>query len=209
MPEAGSRLGLGVRAHVLLRALAIQGSFNYETLTGIGFGFAILPALRRIHRDDPAALEAAVRRHSGAFNSHPYFAPVALGAVIRMEAEGEAPEVIDRFKAALRGSLGTMGDQLIWTGWRPVCVLGALVLLLLGLPWWVAVAGFLLAYNCGHLVLMVWGFDLGLEEGRSVAPRLMAAARSALVPLLTVGACMTGVIVVALAVVGVLAGVIR
>jgi signal transduction histidine kinase len=37
--------------YVLARAMAIQGSWNYETLAGPGFGFAILPALRRLVED--------------------------------------------------------------------------------------------------------------------------------------------------------------
>ncbi|HUG39134.1 MAG TPA: PTS system mannose/fructose/sorbose family transporter subunit IID [Longimicrobiales bacterium] len=156
---------------VLARSFAVQGSWNYETLTGTGFAFVILPALRRIH-SDPAQLEAAIQRHEGPFNSHPYLAPLALGAVIRMEEEGEDPAVIERFKAALRSSLGTLGDQLIWAGWRPLCVLSALVLLLFGLPWWVAVASFLVLYNMLHLALMFWGLRVGLAEGRGVAERL-------------------------------------
>ena len=45
---------------VLLRAFAVQGSWNYETLLGTGFGFVILPALRRLHAD-PAVLQDASR----------------------------------------------------------------------------------------------------------------------------------------------------
>jgi PTS system mannose-specific IID component len=190
-------------ASVLLRALAVQGSWNYETLTGTGFAFVLLPALRQIHSGDPAALDKAIRRHEGPFNSHPYLAPLALGAVIRMEEEGEDPVVIDRFKAALRGSLGTLGDQLIWTGWRPVCLLGALTLLALGVPWWAAVVAFLCAYNLGHLGLMYWGFSVGLNEGRAVAGRLRGTVRSTQPRLMTAGAFLVGVVVVLVAVGGI------
>lgn len=161
----------GVRWAVLARALAIQGSWNYETLVGTGFGFAILPALRRLY-PEATELDAAIRRHEGPFNSHPYLAPLALGAVIRLEEDGADPAVIDRFKSALRGSLGTLGDQLVWAGWRPICVLAALALLLAGVPWYVAVVTFLLLYNAGHLALMGWGLSVGLKEGRFVAERL-------------------------------------
>ena len=177
---------------VMLRAFAVQGSWNYETLLGTGFAFVILPALRRMH-PDPAALEAAIRRHEGTFNSHPYLAPLALGAVIRMEEDGEDPAVIERFKAALRSSLGTLGDQLIWAGWRPLCVLAALVLLLLGAPWWVAIAAFLLGYNAVHLALMFWGLRVGLVEGRSVAERLRGSALRTIQPrIMAVGSFVAG-----------------
>lgn len=188
-----------VSPRTLLRALAVQGSWNYETLTGTGFAFVILPTLERIHGHDPAALDAAIRRHEGPFNSHPYLAPVALGAVIRMEEDGEDPALIDRFKAALRGSLGTLGDQLIWAGWRPVCLLVLLAMLLLGASWWVALLVFLGLYNAGHLALMYWGLSLGLTEGRGVAERLRRSVRSTQPRLMALGAFLTGLAIALLA----------
>jgi PTS system mannose-specific IID component len=188
---------------VLIRALAVQGSWNYETLTGTGFAFVILPALRRIHGEDRLALEVALRRHEGPFNSHPYLAPLAIGAVIRMEEDGEDPLVIDRFKAALRGSLGTLGDQLVWAGWRPVCLLGALALLLLGAAWWIALLAFLVLYNLGHLGIMYWGLSVGLTEGRGVAERLRGSVRSTQPRLMAVGACLAGLVMVLVAAEGV------
>lgn len=179
---------------VVLRSFAIQGSWNYETLLGTGFAFVILPELRRIYQD-PAALETAVQRHEGMFNSHPYLAPLALGAVIRMEQDGEDPAVIDRFKAALRSSLGTLGDQLIWAGWRPISVLFALALLLAGVPWWVAILLFLLLYNALHVVLMVWGLRVGLTDGRQVADRLRGSlVRTTQPRLMTAGAFVVGLV---------------
>jgi PTS system mannose-specific IID component len=181
---------------VLARAFAVQGSWNYETLTGTGFAFVILPALRELY-PDPESLDRAIRRHEGPFNSHPYLAPLALGAVIRMERDGEDPAVIERFKAALRGSLGTLGDRLVWAGWRPVCVLLALALLLAGLPWWAVILTFLLVYNAVHMALMTWGLYVGLNEGRRVAERLRSSAvRSTQPRVMDLGAFATGVVIV-------------
>jgi PTS system mannose-specific IID component len=160
------------RVAMFARSLAIQGSWNYKTLIGHGFAFAILPALREIFRDRPRQFQAAVARHTGVFNSHPYLAGVALGAVARLEAEEASPEVIERFKTAVRGSLGSLGDRLFWAGWRPVCALLALVLLFAGLPWWVPVLAFLVFYNAGHFAVRFWGFRLGLRYGRGVGEHL-------------------------------------
>jgi mannose/fructose/N-acetylgalactosamine-specific phosphotransferase system component IID len=144
------RLPRSVLLHVFLRSFAIQGSWNYRTLQGSGFAFALLPALRYLHRDDPQRLLDAVRRHTHLFNAHPYLSGVALGAVARLEADGEDPEVIERFKNALRSSLGALGDRVVWAGWRPACLLLALTVLLVTESAWAAVALFLVLYNSGH-----------------------------------------------------------
>lgn len=161
----------GARA-MFLRSFAIQGSFNYRTLSGTGFAFALLPVLRRLYATRPAELADALRRHSRLFNSHPYLAGIVLGGVARLEAEGERVEVVERFKTALRGSLGTMGDRLVWAGWRPVCVLTALLLLIGGAPWWLAAGAFLVVYNAGHLAVRVWAQQLGMRHGLRVGERL-------------------------------------
>lgn len=164
-------ISASARRAVFMRSFGVQGSWNFRSLLGPGFAFAIRPALREIHRD-PAALEAAEVRHTALFNCHPYLSPMALGAVATMEAAGEDPAMIDRFKAAIRGSLGTLGDRVVWAGWRPVCLLLAILLLLLDAPWWLAIGAFLVLYNAGHIALRVWSFRLGLREGRRLAERL-------------------------------------
>jgi PTS system mannose-specific IID component len=160
-----------VIARVLVRSLSVQGSWNYRTLIGTGFAYALLPMLRYIYRGRPAELQAAVKRHTELFNSHPYLSPLALGAVSALEDQ-ERPEVIARFKSAVRGSLGTLGDRLVWAGWRPVCALFALLLVALGTKWWLATAAFLLIYNAGHLWLRWWSFRFGLAHGKHVGEEL-------------------------------------
>lgn len=164
-----TNLGPGLRLRVFLRSFAIQGSWNYRTLVGTGFAFALLPVLRAVHRGNASALRSAVERQATLFNTHPYLSGIALGAVAQLEAEGASPELIERFKAALRGSLGSLGDRLIWAGWRPACMLLALVLLLAGLPWSIAVGTFLLTYNIGHMLLRWWALRTGFRAGRNVA----------------------------------------
>jgi mannose PTS system EIID component len=164
-----------VRLRMLLRSFAVQGSWNYETLIGAGFGFTILPALRHVYRDRPAVLEQALARHTELFNSHPYFATVAAGAVAKLEADGVDPAVIHRFKTALRGSLGSMGDRLVWSAWRPMSVLLGIVLLLAGADWWIAVGAFLLVYNILHVALRVVGLRIGTTAGLEVGRLLRDA----------------------------------
>jgi len=159
----------------LLRSFLIQGSWNYRTMLGTGFAFALLPGLRLIFHGRPEAFNDAVARHVGHFNAHPYFANVALGAVLRLESDGEAPETVARFKTAVRGPLGGLGDSLVWATWLPALSMVAVSLYWLGVPGWGAAAIFLVIYNSGHVGLRVWGFRAGLAGGRGVAARLSAA----------------------------------
>lgn len=165
----------GLRTRILLRSLAIQGSWNYETLIGSGFAFALLPALQRLHGEDGPELRSALSRHLELFNSHPYFATVAIGAVSRLEADQVDPLVIQRFKSALRGSLGSMGDRLIWSAWRPMSLLVGLCLLLLGAAWWVAIAAFLIVYNWMHAFVRIAGLRAGAAAGLEVGKVLREA----------------------------------
>ncbi|HSJ23072.1 MAG TPA: PTS system mannose/fructose/sorbose family transporter subunit IID [Longimicrobiales bacterium] len=164
-----------VLLHVFLRSFAIQGSWNYRTLQGSGFAFALLPALRYVHRDSRERLEEAVQRHTHLFNAHPYLSGVALGAVARLEADGVDPALIERFKNALRSSLGALGDRVVWAGWRPACLLLALVVLLVTESAAAAVLLFLVIYNSGHLALRWWGLRVGIEHGRHVGEQLRQA----------------------------------
>ncbi|MEX2283163.1 MAG: PTS system mannose/fructose/sorbose family transporter subunit IID [Gemmatimonadota bacterium] len=160
-----------VLAATLLRSFAIQGSWNYRTLIGCGFAFALLPVLRTIYNGRPDEYQAAVQRHAAVFNSHPYLAPMALGAVSVLESS-ESPEVVERFKSAVRGSLGSLGDRLIWAGFRPLCVLLALSALMLGASWFFVTGGFLVLYNVGHVATRVWALRFGLRHGKRLGEQL-------------------------------------
>jgi PTS system mannose-specific IID component len=160
---------------MFMRSFAIQGSWNYRTLQGSGFAFALMPMLRWLHGEDAGRLQDAVARHTALFNAHPYLAGVALGAVARMELDGEDPALIERFKTALRGSLGTLGDRIVWAGWRPTCVLLGVVVLLVTGSAMAAMLVFLIVYNAGHLALRWWALQIGVAYGRQVGDRLRAA----------------------------------
>lgn len=170
-----------------LRSFAVQGSWNFRTLNGSGIGYAMLPLLRSIYAGDPVGLTEAVSRHIGSFNSHPYLSPMAVGALARLEAEGVAPDVLHRFKTALRGPLGTLGDRLVWAEWRPFCLLVSIVLFGAGLGPLTSAAVFLVLFNVGHLYLRTWafrfGWDSGLELGSALRKSWLETAIGRLWPL--------------------------
>jgi PTS system mannose-specific IID component len=163
--------------HMLMfvRCLAIQGSWNYELLVGNGIGFCVEPALRRLPGGpDGAAYNAALARQCTYFNAHPYLASLAVGALARAEVDMMPPEKIERFRKALCGPLGSVGDRLVWAAWLPACSLVALLIFGLGGSPLFVVVGFLLLYNVGHLVLRNWGLRAGWQHGLRVASALGA-----------------------------------
>ena len=166
-------LSPGTRLGIFTRLLAIQASWNYELLMGVGIGFCIEPALRGLPggKDGPRYREALARQ-CRYFNAHPYLASVAVGALARTELDGVPGDRIERFRTAICGPLGSVGDRLVWAGWLPVCSLLALAVYGLGGGPLRVVATFLLAYNAGHLALRIWGLQAGWTHGMRVATAL-------------------------------------
>ena len=167
------KLPLSTWLRMYLRLFAVQGSWNYETLIGNGVAFCMEPALRLLPggRGGTAYTEA-LSRHARYFNAHPYFAGVAVGSLARAELDGVQPALIDRFRTALGGPLGSVGDRLVWASWLPLCSLVALGAYGLDARPFSVVAIFLLLYNLGHLSLRAWGLRVGFEKGLRVADSL-------------------------------------
>jgi len=157
------------------RTFAIQGSWNYSSLVGTGVAYAMLPLLRRIHAGDPVRLRESVERSMRSFNGHPYLCAMAVAALGRLEQDEVAPDTIEKFRTALRGPLGTVGDRAVWGQWRPICVLiGTLTFLLGASPGW-SVGVFLLVYNAGHVAVRVWAYAKGWQAGLDVGRLLKGA----------------------------------
>jgi len=173
MTVPGPVVPVPTRAAILLRMLAIQGAWNYETLVGNGIGFTVEPALRLLPGGvGGEAYCEALARQSQYFNAHPYTAAVAVGALARSELDQEDPVRIVRFRTALCGPLGGIGDRLVWAAWLPFCALLALLVFGLGAGAWVTVSVFLGVYNVGHIALRIWGLEVGLRHGMRVAQSL-------------------------------------
>jgi mannose PTS system EIID component len=164
---------VSTRASMFLRLLAIQGAWNFETMVGNGIGFCVEPALRLLPggiRGD--AYRDAVARQSQYFNAHPYLASIAVGALARAELDHIAPAKIERFRTALCGPLGSVGDRLVWASWLPACSLAALAAFGAGLSAIATLILFLAVYNAGHFALRYWGLRTGLAKGLDIAGSL-------------------------------------
>lgn len=173
-PAAEDRtLPLGTWLIIYSRLFAIQGAWNYETMNGNGIAFCTEPALRFLPGGiDGTKYTEALGRHAKYFNAHPYFAGVAVGALARAELDGVPAPMIERFRTALGGPLGSVGDRLVWASWLPFCSLIALGAFGLGARPLLVIAIFLVTYNIGHFALRAWGLRVGFRRGLRVADAL-------------------------------------
>ncbi|HUR94156.1 MAG TPA: PTS system mannose/fructose/sorbose family transporter subunit IID [Gemmatimonadales bacterium] len=155
------------RWRALLRLFAVQGTWNYERMLGVGMGYAAEPLLEDLKTVDPVRHGEAVVRSTEFFNCNPNLAGLALGATVRAEYEAVPGEQIARLRTALCSPLGALGDELFWAGLVPALVGLALAGAVLGAGWW-AIFGFLVLYNLVRLGTAVWALRTGLDAGMRV-----------------------------------------
>jgi len=162
-----------------LRLFAVQGTWNYERMLGVGIGYAAEPLLEDLKTVDPVRHTEAVVRSAEFFNCHPNLAGLAVGATARAEYDGAPGAQIARLRTALCSPLGALGDQFFWAGLVPLLVGGTLIAAVLGVRWW-AVFGFLALYNLARVATGVWalrtGLDAGMRVGSAIAQSWLSRA---------------------------------
>jgi mannose/fructose/N-acetylgalactosamine-specific phosphotransferase system component IID len=159
------------RRRVGLRSTLIQAVWNYDSLQGIGFGWAILPGLERIRPDRGERAERLLA-HLGTFNANPYLAPIAMGVALRMEEEvargaAGAERRLARLLHALRGGLGAIGDELFWSACRPALGLAAAVAAIATGSAWPAIA-YVIGWNGLAQGVRLAGVRAGFASGAAV-----------------------------------------
>ena len=188
-----------------LRATLLQATWNYERQQGIGWAYAIAPALERLY-PDRTERAARLAEHTAFFNTQPTLASVALGAVARLEEERAGgqemdPSVIPRVKAVLGSSLAALGDRLFWFTLRPFAACLGIALVLLGWRW--GALAMWLVYNAVHLTVRLLGVRWGYAAGPAVASGPLRTRLETLIGVLgRSGAMVVGVTMAALMVPG-------
>lgn len=106
-----------IKRKVLIRwALkSATGALNYEKMMALGYGYAILPAMKYIYRNDPDGLHEAMLTHMDFFNTNGAVAPFVLGADIAIEeSQGrKSLPTVTGIKTSLMGPLAGIGDTLL------------------------------------------------------------------------------------------------
>lgn len=144
---------------VLLRSFYIQSTWNSERLLGLGFCCCLIPIARRLFNSKEELIDF-LQRHLDFFNSHPYMATYALGAVANIEEQAyikkwEDKRPISIFKTRVMGPLGAIGDTLFWQLIRPILGFVGIVLLAIIGAWGTVI--YLLLYNFIHLAVRIKG----------------------------------------------------
>lgn len=186
---------------VAWRTLLLQAAFNYERQQGIGWAYALDPALRRIYPDDATRRER-LAEHTAYFNTQPTLASVALGAVAALEEQradggGVDADTVARVKSALGAALAAIGDRLFWFTLRPFAACLGVLFAVLGSPF--GAVALLLSYNAVHLVLRFTGVGIGHAAGPSVLGSGLRDRLEAMVRRLGIlGSMLVGVLIAAL-----------
>jgi mannose/fructose/N-acetylgalactosamine-specific phosphotransferase system component IID len=194
-------LPAGVRARMALRLSLLQATWNYERQQGLGWAFAIAPALERAVAD-PAERRARLAEHTAYFNTQPTLASVALGAVAALEEQrgaGAGPDAdgIARVKAVLGSSLAALGDRVFWLTLRPFAACLGVVLAIAGNPY--GALALWLGYNVVHQGVRWQGVSWGYRDGPAAAAGALRERLERLARVLgVIGSALIGVIVAAL-----------
>lgn len=154
------------RLHIWFRLLLLQASWNFETLQGVGFFYALFPGLKKLYSKEE--LSEISLKYIGYFNTHVYFAPLVAGAVLRLEEDRAsgvvAPEVeIDDFKEMVAAPYAAIGDAFFWGGLRPLVAGVALFFAVKGILW--APLIFVLLYNIVPIWIRTVFFSRGYRQG--------------------------------------------
>lgn len=146
------------------RSVLNQSGMNYQRMQGDGWTLAILPALRKIYKNDSDGLKEAMKGNLQFMNTNNYAAPLLMGLELSLEENGEDRSTIDGLRVALFGPLAGIGDAITWFTILPIVagisasfakqgsILGPLVFFL------VYVAMFLLRVPMAHL-----GYNAGTK----------------------------------------------
>lgn len=100
----------------------LQWGWNYEKMQGLGYAWVIMPALKKIYKDDPEALKKAVNFQLGYFNTTPAMSHLIVGADMALEEEIgiESEEAVIGLKTGLMGPFAGVGDTLFIAIYRAI-----------------------------------------------------------------------------------------
>ncbi len=160
---------------IFIRSNFLLGSFNFERMQAIGFCVSLIPALKKLYKDDPAEYKRSLKRHLEFFNTQPFLATPIMGIIAAMEekkANGAdiSEGTLSGVKVGLIGPLAGVGDPIFWGTLRPVlAALGA------GIALTGSIIGpliFFVAFNVIRLLTNWYGVMYGYDKGTELVDEM-------------------------------------
>jgi PTS system mannose-specific IID component len=159
---------------IFWRSFALQGAFNYERMQNVGYGYSMLPAIKKLY-ENKEDQSKAIERHLEIFNTTPQISPLIMGISAAMEEENANnadfdASSINAMKVSLMGPLAGIGDSLFWGTFRIIAA---------GIGVSLAAEGnilgpilFLILFNIPHFATRYFGIKYGYEIGVNSLERI-------------------------------------
>lgn len=102
-----------------------QATQNFERMMGLAFCYTLVPALKKLYKNDEKEYKRALQRHMQFYNTEPQLGSLIPGIVLAMEesrANGEdvSEELIVSTKNALMGPFAGIGDSILIGTYSPI-----------------------------------------------------------------------------------------
>ena len=157
-----------------LRSYILQNGFNYTTYQGIGYLNVILPALKKIYKNDEKKLKETAIANLEFYNTNPHVLPFITNLQLAMYKDEQNIEDVRSIKMALMGPLSGIGDSIAQFGIAPLfstifagLALSGLVFAPLG--YWIAMLLAMLAIKIGMGYL---GYKLGTAAIKTLSSKI-------------------------------------
>lgn len=105
---------------VSMRSYNLQSGFNYGNYQGVGYTNVLMPALKKIYKNNEEALKESAIQNIEFFNSNPQTLPFITSIHLALLDNNESAENARSIKMALMGPLSGIGDSLFQFGLGPL-----------------------------------------------------------------------------------------
>lgn len=155
--------------NVFSRSIHLNGMNDYPAQMHSGYTYAMIPALKKIYKDDKEKRIDAYRRHmTEYFNVTPYVSGLPMGVTLALEEQNAQAgdfdtSAITGVKTALMGPLSAIGDTIFHSTLRVIAVSVSIGLCTQG-----SVGGailFFLIFNIPQLITRWWTLKMGYGMG--------------------------------------------
>ena len=150
--------------------LGLQLGWNYEKMQGLGYAYSVMPALKRLYKDDPKKMKQALNMEMGFFNTTPQMAHLIVGADVALQDQlgmnDENEKAITGLKTGLMGPFAGVGDTIFVAIYNAIIYSITAYLALSNQP-----IGLLIpVIGCLVILWVRWKlFQVGLSQGTRLA----------------------------------------